>query len=91
MNKASFLRNFWRFGKKISGFRAAKTFNFNKKIVLAGSLLFANATYRFSRIIFFDEPKDDEEHKNLENKKKIEGLSKLVKVLCLIKMINPII
>lgn len=81
MNKASFFRNFWRFGKKIGGFRAAKTLNFNKKIVLAGSLLIANTAYRFSKIIFFDEPKVDEEQKNLENRKKIEGLSKLVKVL----------
>ena len=80
MNKASFFRNFLRFGKKINPIGVARSFNFRKKIILAGSLLIANATYRFSRIIFFDEPKDDEEQKNLENNKKIEGLSKLVKV-----------
>lgn len=54
-----------------------------KKILLASTIIFAHTTLIFGQTIFFDEPKeeiDEEIKKKNELKKKIESLSRLVKV-----------
>jgi len=86
MHKTFFLRNFLRFGIRKNPFKIFKTTNLKKKLFLAGSVLIANTTFSLARIIFFDEPKEDVQQKPPEIQKKMEGLSKLVKVFCYINL-----
>ena len=90
MQKTFTLRHLFRFRNAfLNKFKIPMKKPLKKKLIITTAILMANSTFFFGKNVFFDEPKsnDNVENKLTEHQKKLQSLSKLVKVMKLLLFI----